>query len=408
MRKKAMKEGDCLMDGEAIQQKTSLGARPNWVGAWYAAPMRLHPAGLTRRTLRQIVHLHAGGRQIRLRLSNRYGEASLTLTSVSVGRVLFGLLVQEPSRRTVLFEGQETVSLEPGAERLSDPIDLPVEAFSKLAITFAVEKGDILTGHFVAMQTSYVSMPGDQSALTQMEELLPAYPLLTTAWWALIGVEVLPEQPLRAVVAFGDSTTDGYGSTRDLNRRWPNNLARRMASAREPGAVSVLNAGISFNELLTSRTPLAGEAAVWRFSWDVLEQTGVTDVLVQIGINDLRHDVAASSIIDGLQSLATQAQARQVRIFGTTVLPAVYTPSQAEQWQRVNTWLREQGADWFDAVFDFASALQHPAGGAKLDPACDSGDGTHPNDRGYQRLAETVDLALLTGNPPDKSERSKR
>jgi lysophospholipase L1-like esterase len=299
----------------------------------------------------------------------------------------------------VLFEGQETVSLEPGAEILSDPIDLPVEAESNLALTFVVEKGDILTGHFVAMQTSYVSTPGDQSAISQMEELLPAYPLLTTSWWALTGIEVLPTRPLRAVVAFGDSTTDGYGSSRDLNRRWPDDLARRIASAGGPAAVSVLNAGMSFNELLASRMPLAGEAAVQRFSRDALDQPGVTDVLVQIGINDLRHDAAASAIIEGLQTLATQARAHQVRVFGTTILPAVYTPSQAEQWHQVNTWLRERGAEWFDAVFDFAAALHHPAGRVQLDPACDSGDGSHPNDRGYQRMAEAVDLKLLLNNP---------
>ncbi len=380
------------MERESIKRAVQQ-TRRGWVGAWYAAPMRMRPAGLTGRTLRQIVHLHAGGEQIRLRLSNRYGAAPLTLTSVAVGRVLFGLLVQAASRHPVHFEGQDSVTLAPGADILSDPIDLPVEAQSKLAISFFVENGDILTGHFVAMQTSYVSTPGDQSALVQMEDLLPAYPLLTTSWWALSGVEVLPVQPLKALVAFGDSTTDGYGSTRDQNRRWPDYLARRIAAAGGPGAISVLNAGISFNELLTSRMPLAGEAGVQRFTRDVLEQPGVTDVIVQIGINDLRHDAPATAIIEGLQALATQARACQVRVFGTTIVPAVSTPSQAEQWHTVNTWLRERGADWFDAVFDFAAALQHPTGGARLDPTCDSGDGTHPNDLGYQRLADAVDLA---------------
>lgn len=386
------------MERDPIKQAVQ-ASRLSWVGAWYAAPMRMRPAGLTGRTLCQLVHLHAGGERIRLRLSNRYGEAPLALTAVSVGRVLFGLLVQAPSTRPVFFEGQESVTLEPGADRLSDPIDLPVEAERTLAITFVVEQGDILTGHFVAMQTSYVSTPGDQSVLTQIEELLPAYPLLTTSWWGLTWVEVEPSHPLKVLVAFGDSTTDDYGSTRDLNRRWPDSLARRIASAGEPEAVSVLNAGISFNELLASRMPSAGEAAVQRFSRDALDQPGVKDGIVQIGINDLRHDASASAIIDGLQSLATQARARQIRVFGTTILPAVYTPSQVKQWHQVNTWLRERGAEWFDAVFDFAAALQHPAGGAQLDPACDSGDGSHPNDRGYQRIAEAVDLVPLLSHP---------
>jgi lysophospholipase L1-like esterase len=383
---------------------------PNWVGAWYAAPIHMRPAGLTGRTLRQIVHLHAGGEQIRLRLSNRYGDRALTITSVSVGRVLFGLVLQERSVQPVLFHGQETASIEAGADISSDPIHLHVEALSNLAISFVVAEGDILTGHFVATQTSYVSIPGNFSTataeiltaaptLTALEEILTAYPLTTTAWWALTGIDVLPEKPpINAVVTLGDSTTDGYGSTRDTNRRWPDYLARRLAAAGETPAMSVLNAGIGGNELLAYRTPLSGEATLHRLAWDALEQPGVTDLIVQIGINDVRSDASASSIIDGLQQLATWAREKHLRVFGTTILPAVYTPEQAVRWQTVNAWIREQGPQWFDAIFEFATALQHPEGGAKLDPACDSGDGTHPNDIGYQRMAEAVDIAQLTGN----------
>jgi lysophospholipase L1-like esterase len=135
-----------------------------------------------------------------------------------------------------------------------------------------------------------------------------------------------------------------------------------------------------------------------RFAWDVLGQAAVTDLIVQIGINDLRMNTQAPAIIIGLQQLATLARENHLRVFGSTVLPGSYTPEQVTQWRIVNAWIREQGAQWFDGIFDFAAALRHPEDETRLNPALNSGDDIHPNDAGYQRMAESVDLALLTGN----------
>lgn len=221
---------------------------------------------------------------------------------------------------------------------------------------------------------------------------------MTTAWWALTSVEVLPEQPTNVVVALGDSATDGAFSTVDTNRRYPDYLAHRLAARGKAGFLSVLNAGISWNELPATRFPATGKATVQRFAWDVLGQAAVTDVIVQIGINDLHNNAQASTIIDGIQQLATLARTHHLRIFGSTILPGSYTPEQAVQWRSVNSWLREQGDQWFDGVFDFAAALSHPEDETRLDPRWNSGDDIHPNDAGYQRMAEAVDLAKLTGN----------
>jgi lysophospholipase L1-like esterase len=378
----------------------------------------MQPAHLTGRTLYQVVHLHVGGRQIRLRLSNRYGEHPLTLGEVFVGHPTVGLPLREGTAHPVLFHGQETITIETGAEVVSDPVHLEVEAFSNLAISFVVRQGEILTGHFRGIQTSYVSTPGAGNIVTELEqylpndpklstswwpttlaERLPTYPLLTTSWWALTGIEVKPTKPLNVLVALGDSTTDGFGSTLDANRRYPDVLAHRLLATGQARLMSVLNAGISWNELLATRAPAAGEATLRRFAWDVLEQAAVTDVIVQIGINDLQHDAQADAIITGLQQLATLAREHHLRIFGSTILPGTYTPEQAVQWRVTNLWLREEGLRWFDAVFDFASVLRHPEDETRLDPSCDCGDGVHPNDTGYQRMAAVVDLTRLTGSP---------
>jgi lysophospholipase L1-like esterase len=131
----------------------------------------------------------------------------------------------------------------------------------------------------------------------------------------------------------------------------------------------------------------------------VLAQPGATDLIVHMGSNDLRFGVAGATLIEAFQQVAKQARNTYRRVFGTTILPGGYPPSEVEQRRLVNTWLREQGQQWFDAVFDFATPLGSPDDEAVLHPAYDSGDGMHPNDEGYRLMAEAVDISRLSGSP---------
>jgi len=381
--------------------------RMNWVAAWYAAPVRMLSAGLSGRTFRQQVHLHAGGSQVRVRLSNRYGDDAITLSSVSVENVNKNPLLVSQAH-VVHFEGNPTVTLKPGQEIMSDPVTMQVDAFSNLTITFYLAQGEALTGHSGARQISSISGIADVTKMPREASFL-AYPLLTASWWLISGVDVLPSHPLNAVVTFGSSTTDGYGSTPNENRRWPDYLARRLADAGEARFMSVINAGIDANQLTSSAIPippglmippfLFGDAGLQRLNWDVLAQPGATDLIVHIGSNDLRLEIAGSTVIEGFQQLSQQVRKTYRKVFGTTILPGGYSASQAEQYQLVNTWIREQGHQWFDAVFDFASALASPDQKAVLNPLYDSGDGLHPNDEGYRVMADAVDISQLSGSP---------
>lgn len=308
----------------------------------------------------------------------------------------------------MLFKEQAAITLEPGQEIVSDPISLRVEAMSDVAITFFLAQGESVSGHISALQSSYVTGIGNYTAAPPEASFL-LYPLLTTSWWLITGVDVLPTAPLNAVVALGSSVTDGFGSTLNANRRWPDYLAWRLVEAGENRVMSVINAGISGNQLTSSEVPqlvgagmprfLFGEAGSKRLAWDVLGQTGATDLIVHIGSNDLRFGVSAATLIEAFQQVAKRARQTYQKVFGTTILPGGYSPEQATQLQMVNTWMLEHGNEWFDAIFDFATPLRSPENEALLNPAYDSGDGMHPNDEGYQLMAAAVDVSQLSGSP---------
>jgi lysophospholipase L1-like esterase len=175
--------------------------------------------------------------------------------------------------------------------------------------------------------------------------------------------------------------------------------------------MSVINAGLYGNQLTSSEIPrdhqnlsgvispsLFGEAGSQRLAWDVLEQPGATDLIVNIGSNDLRLGTPGAKVIEAYQQLVRQARHTYRRVFGTTIMPGSYLSTQVEQRHLVNSWLREQGKQWFDAVFDFATPLASPENEAVLHPAYNSGDGIHPNDEGYRLVAEAVDISQLTGS----------
>ncbi len=305
---------------------------------------------------------------------------------------------------SVQFAGKPTVTLLPGQDVVSDPVDLRVTPFSDLAITFFVAQGDILTGHTWAQQFSSISGLHDVA----LSPPIFLYPLITTSWWLVTGVDVLSPTPLKAIVTFGSSTTDGTGSTVNANNRWPDYLARQLHEGDSSRWMSVINAGLAGNQLTSAELPLTGGAAIppflfgdagyKRLAWDVMGQPGATDLILHIGSNDLRVGVSGAQIIDAFLEIVRQVRHSYHRVFGTTILPGGYLPAQAEQRQLVNAWLRSQTGQLFDAVFELAAPLESPEDGAVLRAEYDSGDGMHPNDAGYRRMADAIDTIQFSGS----------
>jgi lysophospholipase L1-like esterase len=251
------------------------------------------------------------------------------------------------------------------------------------------------TFHSGARQTNYFSTPGNFTGVQD----LPVAATRTSSYF-LKGVEVLASKHTGAIVALGDSITDGTASTNDTNNRWPDHLARRIMAQHGHHKMGVLNVGIAGNRVLTDSTGTAGVNAQSRFDRDVLAQTGVTHVIVLEGINDSSRTVfQADQIIAGHKQLIERAHAAGLKIYGATLTPAGSTaindPLGFREANRtmVNEWIRTSGE--YDAVIDFDKATLDPSNPTFFLPIYDSGDHLHPGNVGYEAMGNAIDLKLF-------------
>jgi lysophospholipase L1-like esterase len=376
-----------------------------WTGSWSAAPAPpgtdgLPGRGLRDQTLREVVHTTLGGDQVRIRLTNVFGAGPLTVDDVAVATRGAGASVVPGTSRPVTFQERPRAVIPAGAEMLSDPVPLRVAAEQDLAVSlYARGATGPMTWHATALTTSYYSGGGDHTRDTGGA----AFSSTTASWFLLDGLDVRAPGRTMAVVAFGDSITDGSGSTPDAGRSYPRDLARRLHGSRWGGGVSVLNEGLAGTRLLTD-AGTAGVRAPARFPRDALAQAGVGAVVFQEGINDIGQDLGpdggpltASQILATLSGLIASAHAHGLRIIGGTLTPiggSLFSAARQESLRSaVNTWIRTSGA--FDAVVDFDRAVRDPDNPLRILPRFDSGDHLHPNDAGYEAMADAIDPRSL-------------
>jgi len=350
-------------------------------------------------TLRQIVHASVGGSQIRLVLSNAFGTAPLTIGAAHVALRDSGAAILAASGRAVTFSGQPTIAIPAGAMLLSDPVALTFPAAADIAVDLYLPVNtnapSPVTMHNGALQTSYVTETGNHAGK-------PTLPVVATtqSWFGLARIEVMGAAASETVVAFGDSITDGARSTADINSRWPDVLARRLAAQGLPFGVA--NSGIGGNRVLTEGAFQAGINALARFDRDALDVPGVRHIIVLEGINDIGNarqnpTPTAADLIAAHKQLIERAHARGVTIYGATLTPfegaAYFTKEGEAKRQALNDWIRTGRA--YDAVIDFDAATRDPAHPSQFLAQYDSGDHLHPNDAGYKAMGEAIDLSLF-------------
>lgn len=377
----------------------------HWVGTWGASPQSTDaftpatPASFNGQTIRQIVHTSIGGGKLRVRFTNELGTSDLVIGAAHIALQASGSTIVAGSDRTLKFAGQGGVTIPRGAPMLSDPVDLNVPALSNVVITLYLPNATPnTTFHALGRQTTYISTSGDFTNVV-------TFPTNTTtqSWYFISGLEVWAPPRSVAIVTLGDSITDGFASTVDANRRWPNILAERLQDARRYSHIAVVDEGISGNRL---RHDAIGPNALSRFDRDVVAVSGAKYVTVLEGINDIGFSgflpaeaVTADDIIAAYRQLIARAHAQGLLIYGATLTPfegagAPYYSAEGEaKRQAVNRWIRTSGE--FDAVIDFDRAVRDPANPTRMRPAYDSGDHLHPNDLGYRAMAESIDLRLF-------------
>jgi lysophospholipase L1-like esterase len=368
-----------------------------WVGTWASAPQALGQISLASVTLRQIVHVSAGGREVRVRLDNTFGDGPLVLADVHVALQEVDASIAPDTDRAVTFAGAASVTVAQGAIALGDPVELAVPAQSNVAVSmFLPGVSPQLTGHTSAGQTSYVSTAGDHAA----EPGGAAFTGQLFDWYWLSGLDVRGAPVRGAIAALGDSITNGSNSGFGQNHRWPDILAGRLLAAGDAAPRSVLNEGIGGAQLLTRRTDCCptAEAGLARLARDVIAQAGVTHAVVLVGVNDIGFGAGAPSLIAGFQQLAAQLHARGIAVVGATILPfggsIVDSPEHEATRQAVNAWIRT-GGQAFDGFIDFDQAVRDPASPTRLRPELDSGDHLHPGDAGHIAMGNAVDLSLF-------------
>jgi len=376
---------------------------PPWVGTWATAPMVADPGPNMRpfsgTTLREIVHISAGGAQIRVRFTNAFGTDPLTISDAHMALSAGNAVIQAGTDHAITFGGATSVNIPPGAELFSDPVALAVQPLSDLAISFYLPSQVMRaeTFHSFGDQDNFIAT-GDVSTAPDLPDATKIF-----SWYFLDGLDVQAVEGSRAIVTLGDSITDGALSTHNANLRWPDLLAARLNADPNLRNISVLNEGIGGNRVLNEGT---GPSAISRIDRDVLSQSGVRYVIVLESINDIGHlshitnpydDITAQQLEMGLKQIADAAHEHGIKAIGATLTPyggAGYSSDKGEQVREaVNDWIRNSGT--FDGVVDFDKATQDPANPTHFNADYDSGDHLHPKDAGYKAMAGSIDLTLF-------------
>jgi lysophospholipase L1-like esterase len=393
----------------------------NWIAAWTTA--NVDPSNSAMRSLsahdvtefsnqtyRGIVRTTIGGRAIRIRLANTFGKQSITFDAVFAGLQKNDAALVPGSNRAVTFGGARRVTLPEGSDALSDEIPLAVASQQNVSISLYTSKPTgPATVHGSAFQTNYVSGAGNFAA----EEAAESFSKTTGSWFFLAELDVLASREAAgAIVALGDSITDGSSSRPDAYERWTDVLARRLNANRPKQTFSVLNAGIGGNRVLSSSSCF-GENALARLDRDVFAPSGVRSVILFEGTNDIgqpdthadekvlpclaRTHISADDLIAGYKQIIAQARARHLKIFGATILPFKGFNGWTEQGEATrlgaNRWIKESRA--FDGVIDFSAALTDPQNPTTLAAQYDSGDHLHPSSAGHEAMARAIDLSLF-------------
>lgn len=388
-------------------------AERSWQASWGASPQAPTAANgpfagsptFHDQTIRQVVRLSGGGRQVRIRFTNEFGTAPLAIGGAHLARAAADGAIEPGSDHALTFAGKPSAVIPPGAPLYSDPVDMPVGPLTRLSISLYLPgQVDACTCHGTSVEPGYVTA-GDATGAAAMPAGAAA-PLLPRA--LISAVEVAPDGPAKTIVAFGDSITDGVGATPGADRRWPDQFAERLLAAGGP-AVYVSDQGVSGNRVLNDGF---GVNALARFDRDVLSVPGVSHVIVLLGTNDLgigygparpgrppstTRPPSYEELRAGYRQLIARAHSRGVKIYAATIMPfegaSYWSPAGDAVRQTINDWMRTS-KEW-DGFIDFDAVWRDPAKPTQMKPGVGAADHLHGTDAGYAALGDAIPLDLF-------------
>jgi lysophospholipase L1-like esterase len=357
------------------------------------------PATLVDQTVRMVARTSVGGSRVRIRLTNALEKAPLRIGAARIALRSQGPSIVPASDRPLTFGGRPFTIVPPGTVVLSDPVELSVPALSYVAVSlYLPDDTGPPTVHADGLHTAYIAR-GNAAGSATLDAAAT-----TTAYLWLSAIDVLAPATAATIVAFGDSITDGVGTTLDGDRGWASLLAGTVSSGPARDALAVANVGLSGNRLLRHGF---GVSALSRFDRDVLSLAGVRWMIVLLGINDITFPavpgmppteaVSADDLTWGFRQIIERAHLHGIKVAGATILPvegvATYTDTGEAIRQTVNQWIRTSGA--YDAVIDFDAAVRDSANPTRLRADFDPGDRVHPNDAGNAAMAAAIDVSVF-------------
>lgn len=376
-----------------------------WVGTWSTAPQLVEPhnmppaPGLSNNTIRQIVRVSVGGEEVWLRFSNVFSKSPVEIKSVTIAEAAEGSAINMATQKQLQFNKKSSVTMTPGREVYSDPLKFNLKPGSLVAITihFGQTSPDV-TGHPGSRTTSFI-LPGNNIASADFSGSVK-----TDHWYVIQSMDVKTARSSKAVAILGNSITDGRGSGTNKQNRWPDILSARLLANEATKNISVLNLGIGGNCVVRGGL---GPTALERFDRDILSQSNVHWLIILEGINDIGGvksqtdaEKVSTELIQAYQQMIDKAHAKGILVYGATILPfakSFYdTPERQAARDKVNEWIRNSGR--FDTVIDFDKIMRNPYDVTTILPDMHDGDFLHPNEAGYKRMGENVDLKLFSPN----------
>lgn len=382
--------------------KSGFSENSNWVGTWSTAPQLVEPhnmppqPGLSDNTIRQIVQVSIGGEILRFKFSNAFSNSPVEIKSVAIAESTENSSINILTQEILKFNNNQNATINPGEELFSDPVKFKLKPGSKLAITIYFGKtAPDVTGHPGSRTTSYI-LAGNNIESADFSDAIK-----TDHWYSISGIDVLTRKDSKAIAVLGNSITDGRGSGTNMQNRWPDILAGRLLKNEKTSNIGVLNLGIGGNCVLRGGL---GPTALERFDRDILSQSSVQWLIILEGINDIgtinsenEAESIAKELISAYDEMIKKAHEKNILVYGATILPfakSFYdTPHRQKSRDIVNEWIRNSGR--FDAVIDFDEIMRNPNDEKTILPDMHDGDFLHPNEAGYRRMGEGVELKLF-------------